>query len=66
MASAHRRYEYDYATGTIRLKNRTCPRCGRIMAYHKEPVARWYCGYCHYTEFLREGGRSGRREARSR
>jgi len=51
---AYRRYEYDYKTGKIVLKNKVCPRCGRIMAYHKVPVPRWYCGYCHYTEFISE------------
>ncbi len=45
-------YEYDYKTGTIRLKNKKCPRCGNIMAHHLKPVERWHCGYCGYTEFV--------------
>jgi len=45
-------YEYDYKTGTIRLKNKKCPRCGSIMAHHKYPVERWHCGKCGYTEFI--------------
>jgi len=45
-------YEYDYKTGTIRLKNKKCPRCGSIMAHHKYPVERWHCGKCGYTEFV--------------
>ena len=45
-------YEYDYKTGTIRLKNKRCPRCGSIMAHHKYPVERWHCGKCGYTEFV--------------
>ncbi len=47
-------YEYDYNTGTIRLKNRICPRCGSVMAYHRWPVPRWHCGKCSYTIFERE------------
>ncbi len=47
-------YEYDYNTGTIRLKNRVCPRCGSVMAFHKWPVPRWHCGKCSYTIFIRE------------
>ncbi|MEB3851766.1 MAG: 30S ribosomal protein S27ae [Desulfurococcales archaeon] len=45
-------YEYDYKTGTIRLKNKKCPRCGSIMAHHLKPVERWHCGHCGYTEFV--------------
>ncbi len=45
-------YEYDYKTGTIKLKNKKCPRCGSIMAHHKYPVERWHCGKCGYTEFV--------------
>ena len=52
MAHVHKLYEYDYKTGTIRLKNKKCPRCGSIMAHHKKPVERWACGKCSYTEFL--------------
>ncbi len=52
MSWVHKLYEYDYETGKIRLKNKKCPRCGRIMAFHKKPRPRWHCGYCHYTEFV--------------
>ncbi len=48
-----RLYEVDPAKGVIRLKNRVCPRCGRVMAYHKQPIPRWHCGYCSYTEIVR-------------
>lgn len=51
MAHVHKLYEYDYEKGTIRLKNKRCPRCGSIMAYHKKPISRWHCGKCGYTEF---------------
>ncbi len=52
MAERHKLYEYDYKTGKIRLKNRTCPKCGRVMAFHKKPVPRWHCGYCGYVEYV--------------
>jgi len=48
----HKLYEYDYAAGKIRLKNKKCPRCGSIMGRHEKPVPRWHCGACGYTEFL--------------
>ncbi|RLI29703.1 MAG: 30S ribosomal protein S27ae [Candidatus Hecatellales archaeon] len=46
-------YEYDYKTGAIKLKNRKCPRCGKIMARHNNPP-RWACGGCGYMEYIRE------------
>jgi len=52
VASAHKRYEFDYEKGTIKLKNKKCPRCGSIMAHHLKPVERWHCGKCGYTEFV--------------
>ncbi|RLE78368.1 MAG: 30S ribosomal protein S27ae [Thermoprotei archaeon] len=57
MAHVHRMYEYDYETGTVRLKNKKCPRCGSIMAHHKSPVERWHCGKCGYTEFVHRRGK---------
>ncbi len=62
MAHVHKLYEYDYEKGTIRLKNKKCPRCGSIMAHHLKPVERWHCGKCSYTEFVRpqKVGRRGR------
>ncbi len=45
-------YEVDYNTGTIKRKNRKCPRCGSFMAHHLKPVERWHCGKCGYTEFV--------------
>ncbi len=48
-----RLYEIDPRTGRIRLKNRVCPKCGRVMASHREPVPRWHCGYCGYVEIVR-------------
>ena len=54
MAWRHKLYEYDYEKGTIRLKNKICPKCGRVMAFHKQPVPRWHCGYCSYVEYVRK------------
>lgn len=47
------RYEYDYKSGKITLKNKQCSRCNAIMAYHGKPVARWTCGTCAYTEYVK-------------
>ena len=44
---------YIIEGGRIRLKNRICPRCGSIMGYYKDAGGeRWYCGKCHYTDFI--------------
>lgn len=47
-------YEYDYGTKKIRLKNRLCPRCGLVMAFHRVGRPRWQCGKCNYTLFIEE------------
>jgi len=54
-ARLSRIYEYDYEKGTIKLRNRKCPRCGNIMAHHEAPMERWMCGSCHYTEITEAG-----------
>ncbi len=46
-------YEVNSDKGTIKLKNRKCPRCGNIMAFHKSPVERWTCGSCSFTDFVK-------------
>ena len=46
-------YEVDVQKGTVKLRNRKCPRCGNIMAYHKVPVERWTCGSCSFTDFVK-------------
>ena len=46
-------YEIDVQKGTAKLKNRKCPRCGSIMAFHKAPVERWTCGSCSFTDFVK-------------
>lgn len=48
-----RLYEIDFRRGVARLKNRACPKCGRVMALHKHPTPRWHCGHCSYTEVAR-------------
>ncbi|MEM0366474.1 MAG: 30S ribosomal protein S27ae [Acidilobaceae archaeon] len=48
----HKVYIIDVEKGSIRLKNKKCPRCGSIMAHHMQPVERWHCGKCSYTEFI--------------
>ena len=47
-------YDYSYEKKNIKLKNRKCPRCGKIMAYHESPKQRWTCGSCSYTEFSKK------------
>jgi small subunit ribosomal protein S27Ae len=46
-------YEIDEQKGIVKLKNRKCPRCGSIMAFHKNPVERWTCGSCSFTDFVK-------------
>ena len=46
-------YDVDQQKGTIKLRNRKCPRCGNIMAYHKNPLERWTCGSCSFTDFVK-------------
>ncbi len=45
-------YEYDYSKGAIKLKNKLCPRCGSVMAFHRVGKPRWHCGKCNYTIFV--------------
>jgi small subunit ribosomal protein S27Ae len=51
----HKLYIIDPKTGTVKLKNKRCPRCGSVMAHHLKPVERWHCGKCSYTEFIVKG-----------
>ena len=46
-------YEVDSQKATVKLKNRKCPRCANIMAFHKSPVERWTCGSCSFTDFVK-------------
>ena len=47
-------YDYDLEKGTIKLKNKKCPRCGNVMASHKSPVERWTCGSCSFTDYIKQ------------
>jgi small subunit ribosomal protein S27Ae len=51
-ARASKLYELDAAKGQIKLKNKKCPRCGNFMARHKNPVDRWTCGSCSFTDYV--------------
>jgi len=53
MANVHKLYEFDLEKGYIKPRNRKCPKCGSFMAFHKQPVPRWHCGKCGYTEYVR-------------
>jgi len=44
---------YKIDGGTAKLANKKCPRCGKVMAFHKDPQARWACGGCQYTEYVK-------------
>ena len=43
---------YEVIGGKLVRKLKKCPRCGVFMAFHKNPVPRWMCGKCSYTEFV--------------
>ena len=51
-----KRWEKYKIIGDKIEKERTCPRCmqGIFLMKAKD---RWYCGKCHYTEFI-EGNKS--------
>jgi small subunit ribosomal protein S27Ae len=51
-ARASKLYDLDAAKGQIKLKNKKCPRCGNFMAHHKNPVDRWTCGSCSFTDYV--------------
>lgn len=45
-------YQVDLKEMKVKLLRRKCPRCGEIMAFHSQGRKRYYCGKCHYTEFI--------------
>ncbi|MEM1538259.1 MAG: 30S ribosomal protein S27ae [Candidatus Nezhaarchaeales archaeon] len=61
VAERHKLYEVDYEKGTIKLKNKTCPRCSKVMAKHAD---RWACGSCGYTEWVKAALRQTSRSLR--
>jgi len=42
---------YEIASTAAKLRNRKCPRCGAVMATHSQPVQRWVCGSCSFTDY---------------
>ena len=43
---------YDLTGSVAKLKNRKCPRCGSVMAFHGGGAAqRWVCGSCSFTDY---------------
>ncbi|MGQ9514042.1 MAG: 30S ribosomal protein S27ae [Thermoproteota archaeon] len=44
---------YKLEGGKVKMSNKKCPRCGKVMAFHKEPKSRWTCGGCQYTEYVK-------------
>ena len=43
--------------GKVKVKKRTCPRCGEgyYLAEHKEKDGsiRYFCGHCHFSEWVK-------------
>ncbi|HEX9240057.1 MAG TPA: 30S ribosomal protein S27ae [Candidatus Bathyarchaeia archaeon] len=42
---------YDLSGAVAKLKNRKCPRCGSVMAFHGGNAQRWVCGSCSFTDY---------------
>ncbi|TMI22922.1 30S ribosomal protein S27ae [Candidatus Bathyarchaeota archaeon] len=42
---------YEISGSATKLRNRKCPRCGSVMASHKQPTERWVCGACSFTDY---------------
>lgn len=55
-ARASKLYDLDPAKGQTKLKNKKCPRCGNFMAHHMNPVERWTCGSCSFTDYVEKKG----------
>ncbi|MGB9759504.1 MAG: 30S ribosomal protein S27ae [Thermoproteota archaeon] len=45
-------YVVDLQKKEVKLTKKKCPRCGNFLAFHSEGRKRYYCGSCHYTEFV--------------
>lgn len=45
-------YVVDLQKKEVKLTRKKCPRCGNFLAFHSEGRKRYYCGSCHYTEFV--------------
>src|SRR2546425_6226639 len=42
---------YDLSGAVAKLKNRKCPRCGSVMAFHGGSAQRWVCGSCSFSGY---------------
>src|SRR2546427_9837282 len=42
---------YDLSGAVAKLKNRKCPRCGSVMAFHGGSAQRWVCGSGRFTDY---------------
>src|SRR2546422_10954183 len=42
---------YDLSGAVAKLKNRKCPRCGSVMAFHGGTAQRWVCGSGSFTDY---------------
>jgi len=51
-ARASKLYDLDAGKSQVKLKNKKCPRCGNFMAHHENPVERWTCGSCSFTDYV--------------
>jgi len=49
---AWQHYQVDVAKKEVKVLRKKCPRCGNFMALHEKDKKRYYCGRCHYTEYL--------------
>src|SRR5256885_16505705 len=48
---------YDLSGAVAKLKNRKCPRCGSVMAFHGGSAQRWVCGSRAFTVFSKKESR---------
>src|SRR2546422_8929231 len=42
---------YELSGAVAKLKNRKCPRCGSVMAFHGGTAQRWVCGSIKFSEY---------------
>src|SRR2546425_10426423 len=42
---------YDLSGSVAKLKNRKCPRCGSVMAFHGGNAQRWVCGSRRFSDY---------------
>src|SRR2546430_15319202 len=49
---------YDLSGAVAKLKNRKCPRCGSVMAFHGGTAQRWVCGSRRFSGFGQKENRT--------